>query len=94
MQLQGAEIILNRSSTFVLGGTDEASACKFNIIRDNGMGTDTPIIIRDDAVFRENVILGEIDYPILHQSPTALVEDNVIINSKQKPRLPENQKAI
>jgi hypothetical protein len=80
MNLSGAEIILNRSSTFVLDGEDDVSGCKLNINRDDGIGTDTPIIVRGNAVLIENVIQSEMDYPILQQSPTAIVRDNVIIH--------------
>ena len=75
MDIFGVDIKLNRSSSFVLQGTDRVKDCKFRISNE-GIGTDTPIVLDDESAFYDNLVISEIDYPILARSPRVLINNN------------------
>jgi len=85
MKIEGANIKLSRSSSFLLDGTDKVSGCRFTIT-DEKIGIDTPIVVDGHAAFTHNIVISELEYPIFQKSPTALVHCN-ILRRKRKSRV-------
>jgi hypothetical protein len=63
MRIEGVNIILNRSSGFVIEAPDKVINCLI-YVQKSDLGVDHPIVIRSGASFGSNSIVSEIPEPI------------------------------
>lgn len=63
MKIEGADITISRSSTFLLDATDSVESCLIKIEKSE-IGSDYPIIIRSGAIFQRNIVVSKIPGPI------------------------------
>jgi len=63
LKISGADITINRSSTFLVEAPDNVEGCLIRV-KKSEPGSDHPIIIRSRATFRVNTIISEIPEPV------------------------------
>ena len=64
MKIEGADITISRSSTFLVEAPDSVESCLIRV-KKSELGSDHPIVISARATFRQNIVKSQIPEPVL-----------------------------